>query len=213
MIQDMDALKDPPFACYLCESPTDRSRHPVFLLRDGEHYWVITGCKQCVRYRIGVEYASAIEKDPVASEDRRKFLSAAARRAANAADTGKEPPRELARHVSTSEHGKQWLEIANEQAAAEIEINERVLQQQEHENAIRESSKLLGQAIAGLSYEGDQTNSIRECLDCFLNQIKLPHDERNMDRLNQCIDDLRKAVPMAWAEVERILKTTGVLTS
>jgi hypothetical protein len=83
-----------------------------------------------VRYRISKEFIRTIEENsPVLNvRSRLPLLSAAAQRVARDVDAGKEPPEELAAHVVMSEGGKRWLQITDDQAAAEIAANEEFLQ-------------------------------------------------------------------------------------
>ena len=104
--------------CFLCGSSAT-----VVLDPSEGGYYCVSGCDKCVRYRIRGGVVDSLALD-VGLFPR---LSAAARRVARDVDAGKEPPELLAAHV-ISEGGKQSLQITDEQAAAEIAANERLLQ-------------------------------------------------------------------------------------
>ena len=109
------------FNCFLCGSSASVTNDPI----EGGYYCV-SGCDNCVRYRIRGDVVDSPALDLRSILPR---LSAAARRVARDVDAGKEPPEQFAAHV-VSHGGRRLLQITDEMAAAEIAANEGFLQNQ-----------------------------------------------------------------------------------
>ncbi|MGA2772534.1 MAG: hypothetical protein ABSG26_17120 [Bryobacteraceae bacterium] len=193
--------------CYLCPRPATAVRVP---LSDGEYY-VVTGCK-CVRYLIGVEYAEAIEKDPAGTEDRRRFLSAAARTIAEAEG---EPPPRLSDYAKRYQ-GKWWLQITDSNAD-QIAPAGSFLETQEIQAALAEAQNLR-EALAKSSHfqRSDQQEILEKDFSFIESEIGSPPEFRKPKDLKGVVEYLRSfantpELEKAFSRMEKKLKAIGAL--